>query len=745
MNATLKQSGARRNRLERRMESTTPTAEPPAAEEQYYILASSDLPPQRDLVLKHEDTFALFDIFGDIDAKARSGEGLYYAGTRFLSYLKLKFGYGRPLLLSSTVRRDNVLLSADLTNPDVYFEGKIFQHRGTLHLYRAQFLSGQTLFQRLRLRNYSRRPTDVVLTIQFDSDYADIFEVRGNQRERRGQIRSPEVGDGEVTLSYDGLDHVRRRTLIHASIAPRATLPNSMQFRMKLGSDEERSIELTFACHSSDVNPDPCDFSDALQLATRKAERSDHLTISLATSSEQFNLFLERSRVDLNMLLTTEPQGPYPYAGVPWFATPFGRDGIITALESLWTTPAIARGVLGYLSATQAHEVSPEQDAEPGKILHEARRGEMADLGEIPFRRYYGSVDATPLYVVLAGAYYRRTGDIEFIKSIWRNIELAVQWIDRYGDSNGDGFVDYNRKSEHGLVQQGWKDSQDSIFHADGTLAEPPIALCEVQGYVYAAKIEMSAMAAALGDLEMSQRLVREAEALRRSFEERFWCENLGVYAIAIDGKGQTCQVRTSNAGQCLFSGIASPERARILAANLMGDRFHSGWGIRTVADSEPRYNPMSYHNGSVWPHDNSLIAAGFARYRFTGHAAAVLSGLFEAASYFDFDRLPELFCGFHRRAGKGPTSYPVACSPQAWSAAATFYLLQSSMGLSIDALKRRVVFVHPTLPPFLEHIRIDGLKVGGGSIDLRLFRSRDAVAVTCEHRDGDIDVIVFQ
>ena len=727
------------------MESTTPAAESPAAEEQFYILASSDLPPQRDLVLKHEDTFALFDMFGDIDAKARSGEGLYYAGTRFLSCLQLKFGYGRPLLLGSTVRRDNVLLSADLTNPDIYLEGRIFQHRGTLHLYRAQFLHGQTLFQHLRLRNYSRGPADVVLTIQFDADFADIFEVRGSQRERRGQIRPPETRDREVTLVYDGLDGVRRQTLIQSNVSPQTILPNSMQFRMKLDPGEERSIELTFACQSGDANPERCDYGEALSQATWKAERSDHLTVSLATSSEQFNLFLERSRVDLNMLLTTEPQGPYPYAGVPWFATPFGRDGIITALESLWTSPAIARGVLGYLSATQAQEISPEQDAEPGKILHEARHGEMADLGEVPFRRYYGSVDATPLYVVLAGAYYRRTGDVEFIKSIWRNIELAVQWMERYGDSNGDGFVDYHRKSEHGLVQQGWKDSQDSIFHADGALAEPPIALCEVQGYVYAAKIEMSAMAAALGDLDLSQQMVREAEALRRRFEERFWCENLGVYAIAIDGKGKKCEVRTSNAGQCLLSGIASEEHARLVAANLMGTHFNSGWGIRTVADSEQRYNPMSYHNGSVWPHDNSLIAAGFARYRLTDRAAALLSGLFEAASHFDFDRLPELFCGFHRRAGKGPTSYPVACSPQAWSAAAAFYLLQSSMGLSIDALKRRIVFVHPMLPPFLEHVRIDGLKVGGGNIDLRLFRSRDAVAVTAGHRDGDIDVVVLQ
>jgi len=714
-------------------------------EEQFYILVSSDLPPERDLVLKHEDTFALFDPFGDIDSSTRVGEGLYHGGTRFLSSLKLKFANGRPLLLSSTVRRDNVLLSADLTNPDVYFEGRIFLLRGTLHIFRSQFLWKQQLFEQVRVRNFSLEATDISLTVEFDSDYADIFEVRGNKRERRGTIHRPEVGDGEVTLSYDGLDRVRRSTVIRSASPPQVTLPSSMHFTLRLAPGEERCLDLTFACQVGEQEPERMDHGHALTRASAAAESSDHLTISVRTSNEQFNRWLDRSRVDLNMLLTSEPEGVYPYGGVPWFATPFGRDGIITALECLWTSPGIARGVLGFLSATQATTFSPEQDAEPGKILHEARRGEMAALGEIPFRRYYGSVDSTPLYLILAGEYYRRTGDLAFLKSIWPNLEMAMEWIDCYGDSNGDGFVDYHRKSANGLAQQGWKDSQDSVFHADGTLAPSPIALCEVQGYVYAAKLETATIAAALGNQPIAQRLMREAQTLHTRFEDRFWCEELGVYALALDGNNRQCAVRTSNAGQCLFSGIASAEHAPMVASNLLADRFYTGWGIRTVADCEARYNPMSYHDGSIWPHDNALIAAGFARYGLTHLAATLLSGFFEASTHFDFNRLPELFCGFARRTGKGPTSYPVACSPQAWAAASVFSLLQSSMGLSIDAMKRRITLVHPVLPPFLDQVKISGLEVGGGSVDLTLFRSGDAVAVTTGQRSGNIDVVVLQ
>ncbi|MBV8140545.1 MAG: amylo-alpha-1,6-glucosidase, partial [Verrucomicrobia bacterium] len=478
------------------------------------------------------------------------------------------------------------------------------------------------------------------------------------------------------------------------------------------------------------------------QLSNRGAEISK---VDIYTSNEQFNDWVNRSLADLKMLIAPTAKGIYPYAGVPWFSTIFGRDGIITGLQCLWACPEIAEGVLSYLASTQATEVDRDQDAEPGKILHEARQSEMARTGEVPFRRYYGSVDSTPLFILLAAAYFKRTGDQDLLARIWPNIENALNWIDHYGDRDGDGFVEYGRFTSSGLLQQGWKDSQDSIFHADGTMASGPIALCEVQAYVYAAKREIADVAEALGQSGKAGQLRQAASSLRKRFDEAFWCEEISTYAIALDGDKKQCQVRNSNAGHTLFTGIALPDHAERIIAEMGSERYFSGWGIRTIAMGEVRYNPMSYHNGSVWPHDNALIAYGLTEEKNKGLVGQVLTGLFDASIFLDSHRLPELFCGFSQRPGKAPTLYPVACAPQAWSAGAVFMILQACLGMQVRAMDRVIRFVHPMLPESVPYLRIRGLEVGFAQVDLELTKHHDTASIVIARRSGDVQIVTIK
>jgi glycogen debranching enzyme len=461
------------------------------------------------------------------------------------------------------------------------------------------------------------------------------------------------------------------------------------------------------------------------------------------SSNEQFNDWMNRAVADLRMLTTQTRHGPYPYAGVPWFSTPFGRDGIITAMQMLWLDPNLARGVLAFLAAHQADRDDPAKDAEPGKILHEMRGGELAALGEVPFSRYYGSVDATPLFVMLAGGYYDRTGDLGFIQTLWPNIERALAWIDDYGDRDRDGYVEYLRRSPNGLEQQGWKDSADAVFHADGTLARGPIALCEVQGYVYAAKRSAARLAALLDKTARAAELEQAAAALKERFNRDFWSAELGAFVLALDGGKRQCHVATSNAGHALFTGIASEDHALRTAELLVSPTFFSGWGMRTLAVSERRYNPMSYHNGSIWPHDNGMVAMGFARYGFKQRALKLMMGLFDASIAFEMHRVPELYCGFDRLPGQGPTLYPVACIPQAWASGAVFHFLQACLGLSFSAEKPQMRFSHPILPNYLEWIEVKNLRFRDGSVDLMIRRHPNDVGINVVRKEGDIEVAV--
>jgi glycogen debranching enzyme len=721
-------------------QNSTATLVEEAPEAPFYIPGTgSSTRPRR--TLKHGDCFAVLDSHADIGATPGGPDGIFFCDTRYLSHLEMMLNGQQPLLLGSNVRDDNSILTVDLTNPDIYLDQKLALPKDILHVVRTLFLWCGTAYQRLRMQNHGDIPFEVRLSLAFASDFADLFEVRGLRRKRRGTASAEMQGSAGVALNYQGLDGDRRRAVILFDPAPDQLSSSVASYTLTLQPNECRSVYVTVKCDSGVEKTPALPFRKGLRAAFREYRDANRGIATVTSSNQIFNEVVCRSMADLSMLATDTPQGPYPYAGIPWYSTTFGRDGIITALQMLWCDSRIAKGVLRRLAAYQAKDVNALADAQPGKILHEMRGGEMAALREVPFSQYYGSVDATPLFVMLAGLYAEHTGDVETLRGLWPNIVAALNWIDGPGDPDRDGFVEYHRADDTGLINQGWKDSHDAIFHADGSIAQGPIALCEVQGYVYAAKRLAARGARRLGKHAFGDTLDAEAANLAERFEAAFWCAEIGTYALALDGQKQPCRVRTSNAGQVLFSGIAAPERAESVMRGLLRPSFFSGWGIRTVAREEYRYNPMSYHNGSVWPHDNSLIAAGFAHY---GHKSAidrVFQGLFDAASYMDLRRLPELYCGFQRGRQRGPTLYPVACSPQAWAAGTPLLLLQSSLGLEFDPDRNEIRLRKPRLPSFLEQVTLRNLRLGQSAVDLMLHRHGNDVSLQVLRNEGQISV----
>jgi glycogen debranching enzyme len=720
---------------------TTSQAAELVDEQPFYIpMTGPAARPRRSL--KHDDTFVVLDSHGDIGASAGGPDGLFNADTRYLARLELVLDDLQPLLLGSNLRDDNSALTVDLTNPDIYRQGRIVLQKDMLHIVRTIFLWRGAAYQRIGLQNHGDRRASFDLTLLFDSDFADLFEVRGEKRPRRGIGTGKLRGAADVALEYKGLDGRVRTTALHFNPRPTHLTANMAVYRLDLAPQEVNSLFVTVSCNKA---PDdkPARFFPGLLAHRREMRRSTAGATSIETSNNIFNEVLCRSMADLNILMTETPQGRYPYAGIPWYSTTFGRDGIITALQMLWIDPRIACGVLKRLAYYQATSVDPLADAQPGKILHEMRGGEMAALREVPFAQYYGSVDATPLFVLLAGLYVERTGDEETLVELWPAIEAALRWIDGAGDPDQDGFVEYQRASEQGLANQGWKDSYDAIFHADGRLAEGYIALAEVQGYVFAGKRLAARCALRLEKRKLAQELEAEAQRLADRFEEAFWCDELGTYALALDGDKQPCKVRSSNAGHLLFSGMIREDRARRVAADLMRPHFFTGWGIRTVALGEARYNPMSYHDGSIWPHDNALITLGLARYGLKHSVEQVFKGLFDAATYMDLRRLPELFCGFRRERHRGPTLYPVACAPQAWASATPFTLLEAALGLEFDAARNEIRLRNPRLPAFLNEVILRQLRLGAATVDLRITRHGDDVSLEVLRARGKIQVSI--
>ncbi len=717
-------------------------------ENKYYIATNSSYADKRTLLLSDSDTFGVFDRWGDIVPFVDQLQGIYHEGTRFLSESEFLVNGERPTLLSSSVKEENELLSADLTTeafPAV--EDKQSITKGTLYISRSKYIRNGLCFELLEFINFGTVKYHFDASISFRSDFHDIFEVRGMTRTNRGEVIEPlHVVENILRLQYIGLDKIKRVTEVHLAHAPDAW-DESEKALYHIALEPHQRYELEYSI-SFDVGTEPIKTFGFWE--TRKKMEEELIVgreefANVFTSNEQFNNWINRSQADLLSLLAETGEGRYPYAGIPWYNTAFGRDGIITAYETLWTAPGIARDVLLFLAKKQATEVNAFRESEPGKIFHELRGGEMVETNEIPFKQYYGSIDSTPLFVILAGAYYKRTADINTIRHIWKNIKAALDWIELYGDVDGDGFIEYKAKAESGLTNQGWKDSQDSVMDEYGRLKEAPIALCEVQGYVYDAWMQASMLASLIQENELAAMLATKADKIKKQFHEAFWDNELGTYALALDAQKKPCRVRASNAGHCLFSGIADERVAERVVQTLMAEDMFSGWGIRTLSKHEKRYNPLSYHNGSVWPHDVAIIAHGFARYGFRKEAKLLTAGLFDASLFLDLQRMPELFCGFQRRKGEGPTAYPVACSPQAWSVAAVFMLLESCLHMEINAPMQRIVFHRPSLPDFLDNILIRKLALGNQYVTLEMHRYRDGIGLDVRDNTSDWEIVVIK
>ena len=663
--------------------------------------------------LKAADSFAVCDAHGDMHGP---GDGLFRDDTRMLSRWSLDLGGVRPSLLSGAVSHDNVFFTANLSNRPLPPLGGTATPAGVIHVQRTRFLWGNRLYERIVCVNFDDRDTQVPLRLCFAADFRDIFEVRGKLRPRHGTLYPAQVTQDGVSFDYLGLDGALRRTVVAFSVVPRQLLATEAEFALAL--PRLSSTELYVEIGTEPARPSCARFRVAAAQARKTMRRRRRHGAWLQSNARLFSSWLDRSRADIALLVSELPTGPYPYAGIPWFSTPFGRDAIITALQLLWLDPGLARGVLAFLAKHQAHEVSAFRDSGPGKIMHETRRGEMAALHEVPFGLYYGGVDTTPLYVLLAGAYLERTNDMAFINSLWPSLTAAVGWIERNCEQNAHGFLTYAAGMEGGLLNQGWKDSEDSVFHADGRIPRGPIALIEVQGYVFAALRAMARMAERRSDSAAAVRWRARASALRGAVETLFWDDELATYGIARDGDDQLCRVRSSNVGHLLYVGLPQRKRALKVIRQLRSAAFNGGWGVRTLAMEQARFNPMSYHDGSVWPHDVALCAAGMARYGERADAVRLLAETFEAAVHFGM-RLPELFCGFARHTGEPPIPYPVACLPQAWAAGSVFMMLQACLGLRIDGRRGEIRIEHPQLPDGVDRMTVRALDVGGATIDL--------------------------
>ncbi|MFC4075673.1 amylo-alpha-1,6-glucosidase [Salinithrix halophila] len=675
-------------------------------------------------VIKEGNLFFHSDDWGYLPQGNQQGLGLYYRDTRFLSRLEWELDGVEIVPLHAKI--DGAESLYRYTNQIVEKEGTVSFWRESLEIERQCWLHGGVLYERFRFSNLDRNPLETHLNVRLDADFADMFIVRGFQEGKVGDKQPVETTTEGLRFSYQGVDGLTRSLVVKVEPAGRSGEDGSLRIPLSLAPGEEQEVTLTYLLSVGEETMKAVQQEEAFNAFRRAGEEWDHLCPQVYSDSSDFNAMYRRGLADMRMLLTDVGDGLFPVAGLPWYAVPFGRDSLIAAWQSLAVRPEWAKATIRTMARYQGEKVDEWRDEEPGKILHEIRYGELAVTGQIPFTPYYGTVDATPLFLLLIGEIYRWTGDWGFVRECADAAKKAFRWIEEYGDPDGRGYTVYQRKSEKGIGNQGWKDSADSVVHRDHILAEAPIALVEVQGYVYQGQRIWSSLFRRLGEDKWADKLARQADALRERFRRDFWMTDESFPALALDKENRQVGTVTSNPGHCLIGGILDRDQSVSVARRLLSPDLFSGWGIRTMSQKARSYNPMSYHNGSVWPHDNSLILLGLKQSGFDREAEKLMQGLIDTGAQFEGHRLPELFCGYGREEGE-PIPYPVACSPQAWAAGTAFVLLQVMTGLNPDPERGRIR-LRPSLPPDLSWLNVRNLRVGSGHIDLRLVRSQGVV-----------------
>ena len=718
---------------------------------EWYVHASALSSSLPKLVLKDNDAFLVCDYRGDFPASVPGEFGYYHRGTRFLSTFEMRLQGELLSVLDYGLSTDEHSLTIELTNGNALETGKRSIPRNSIFVRREVGLFHDLLFHRFGFHNFHLEDVDLDVVVKLGADFADIFEIRGLQRSRRGKSLRPAVEKSRLRLSYSGLDGVLRHTEIDAEPVATEAREGYLRFRLPLGSGKDTELTVTVTPGTGDGrqqrSPNAGQPVRPARLLRQVVEERSTMALPLPvfrTEHEGMTRILNRAVRDIGLMLSHHEDGVYPYAGIPWYTAPFGRDGAITALFCLPWMPEVARGTLLFQARHQATDFDDFTDREPGKIFHELREGEMAALREIPFIPYYGSVDSTPLFVILLDEYMRATNDLDLLERLWTHLLAAVQWMEKHGDLDGDGFLEYRCRSPQGLRNQGWKDSFDAICHRDGRLAEPPIALCEIQGYAVLAYEGAARLALRRGDgEELQERWRARARALREAIASTFWIDRQDCYALALDGAKEPCTPVTSNAGYLLWAGIPDEERAGRLARRLLADDMFTGYGVRTLSSREERYNPLSYHNGSVWPHDNAFVAAGLRRYGHREEALRVITGMFQAIEHLPDGRVPEVFCGFQRSDHGKPTVYPVACAPQALASGAVLQMVSTLLGLQINGDGKTVWFQDPVLPEWLGWLEVRGLPVPGGTMDFTAFRGRLACSMEVMDKPPALEVYV--